>query len=153
MKNILMLIAGLALAGQAFGQAYILSPDTYQVSTILASSTMTGQTSNSAVANVVIDARQAKALAFAVTFSGTNTGTADIGFVIENSLDKSNWVLAPIGSAGYVSVAAKGIKPSGVITNIPFSYPPVGYYRMKYLTNANAFTTPLTNLVVKYMTR
>lgn len=98
-------------------------------------------TTNTSPGTAVIDATRVKDVSVQWTLRLTGAGTTAIPFVVQRSVDGSNWA-----TAFSISVTPSGTNWATVITNINAQAIP--YYRVYSIQNDNA--SAITNLAVVY---
>lgn len=116
----------------------------YNVTTIAAGSTanIASPATNTTYASTVIYAGKAQNVGLLLSFKAISAATGTIDFVIDKSIDNSNWDLA----VKTFTMTANGT--TTVTLNTNFSTAPYGYWRIGKIVDTNSVA--LTNLVIKY---
>lgn len=98
-------------------------------------------TTNTSIGSAVIDASRVKDVALQITCKLQGSGTTAIPFVVQRSVDGSNWA-----DAFTISITPAGTATKTVLTNINTQAIP--YWRIYSIQNDNA--SAITNLVAVY---
>lgn len=144
MKKLFSILSLSVLAIVAQAQQPIYAPQSISLTSIMPLAASTASNLNS-----VIDVRKQKDVAFQVTMANKSTGTANVGLCFASSVDGITYggqqfvVLLPTANA------ATNTYVTNIVT-LPTSFSQAGYWKLLYVTNANASGSDVTNMFLSY---